>query len=275
MTAKNIVRGFLPPYLFDLLLRLKKKSFEFEGNYASWDEAAAACKTEGYAEDSILHKTLNSILAVKSGDAVFERDSVLFDEIQYSWPLLSAILLAASHSEKNFKVLDFGGSLGSTYFQNKKFFQALPQKVIYGVVEQPHYINLGNEQISDSSLSFYSSTEDYIYIIGKPDIVILSGVLQNLESYSLILNNLLSKDVKFVCVDRTPFLSSENDEKIMIQNVSKPIYDARYPHRFFEKTGFLSIFKFHNYQLLESFSAIDSSNRFATWEGFIFMKKFN
>jgi putative methyltransferase (TIGR04325 family) len=81
----------------------------------------------------------------------------------------------------------------------------------------------------------------------------------------------LSKNIKFICVDRTPFVS-EGGERIMIQNVSEPIYRARYPHRFFEKSKFLANFKNHGYEVLEGFKAIDNGNEFATWEGFIFAK---
>lgn len=35
---------------------------------------------------------LEATLKVKRGEAVFERDSVLFDEIQYSWPVTAALI---------------------------------------------------------------------------------------------------------------------------------------------------------------------------------------
>ena len=58
---------------------------------------------------------------VKNGEAVYERDSVLFDEIQYSWGLLAGLEKAALEHDGKLCVLDFGGSLGSTYYQNKQF----------------------------------------------------------------------------------------------------------------------------------------------------------
>jgi len=40
----------------------------------------------GYDSERILGKVRDSLLKVKRGEAVYERDSVLFDKVQYSWP---------------------------------------------------------------------------------------------------------------------------------------------------------------------------------------------
>ena len=69
----------------------------------------------------ILDKVLAATLKVKQGQAVFERDSVLFDEIEYSWPLLAGLMWAAASNGGKLNVLDFGGALGSSYYQNRKF----------------------------------------------------------------------------------------------------------------------------------------------------------
>ena len=58
----------------------------------------------------------------------------------------------------------------------------------------------------------------------------------------------------------------------MIQNVPDTIYVARYPHRFFEKSKFLSVFANHGYEILERFNAMDGGNAFARWQGLIFKK---
>jgi len=273
MKARKVIKEWIPPVLLKVIRNLKKKhnGLGFEGEYSSWDAAAAACGTAGYAEQNILQKTLASVLAVKNNQAVFERDSVLFDEIQYSWPLLCSILLAAADKKDELNILDFGGSLGSTYFQNKKFLDALPQKIRYGVVEQSHYIDTGNEKISDSNLRFYKAITDFLSDAEEVHLLMLNGVLQYLSSYLEVLDDLLSKEIKFVCVDRAPFVRG-GGERIMIQKVSEPIYKARYPHRFFEKNKFLQIFESHGYKVLESFESIDKGNDFADWQGFIFTK---
>lgn len=206
MNTRYAIKEWIPPAIFKLIRnRRRDKELGFEGDFVSWDSATAACGTRGYAEQNILQKTLTSVLAVKKGEAVFERDSVLFDEIKYSWPLLCAILLAAAKKNSELNILDFGGSLGSSYFQNKKFLDLLPQKIHYGVIEQSHYVNIGNEKISNSNLRFYKSITGFMSDAGEVDLLIISGVLQYLRSYLRILDDLLSKEIKFVCVDRTPF----------------------------------------------------------------------
>ena len=45
---------------------------------------------------------------MKNGEAVYERDSVLFDEIQYSWGLLAGLQKAALENDGKLCVLDFG-----------------------------------------------------------------------------------------------------------------------------------------------------------------------
>lgn len=273
MNLKVLVKELLPPALFRFVRGIKrdKSTISFEGDFNNWSDAFAECHTSGYAEHNILQKTLESVLAVKTGEVVFERDSVLFDEIKYSWPLLCAILLSAINSKTYLKILDFGGSLGSTYFQNKKFLDATLKKVIYGVVEQSHYVETGNEKISNRSLRFFYSIEEYLRKWGKPDILIFSGVLQYLSSPFDILEEALSKGVKYVCIDRTPIIRGGG--RIMIQNVNKAIYNARLPHHFFEKKQLISFFDDHGYQVLECFDTIDNANDIAEWKGFIFVSK--
>jgi putative methyltransferase (TIGR04325 family) len=65
---------------------------------------------------------LEAPLKVRCGEAVFGRNSVLFDEIQYSWPVTAALMWAAARNNRNPHIIDFGGSLGNSYFQDKIFY---------------------------------------------------------------------------------------------------------------------------------------------------------
>ena len=55
---------------------------------------------------------------VKNGETVYERDSVIFDQIEYSWPVLTGLMCAAAQNSGCLKVLDFGCSLGSSNLEN-------------------------------------------------------------------------------------------------------------------------------------------------------------
>src|SRR5436305_14010450 len=101
------------------MFRRKRDSVRFSGNYKSWEEAER--DSTGYAAPEILQKTRAALLKVKAGEAAFERDSVIFDTMQYNFSLLAGLLRAAAANHGRLSVLDFGGSLGSTYFQQRSF----------------------------------------------------------------------------------------------------------------------------------------------------------
>ena len=118
---KNTLKAFIPPIIIAALRRLRNLSQNqviWSGNYTTWEEAQAKCS--GYDSDNILEKVKTSLLKVKNGEAVYERDSVLFEDIQYSWAVLAGLQRAALENNGNLCVLDFGGSLGSSYYQNKE-----------------------------------------------------------------------------------------------------------------------------------------------------------
>ena len=119
MNVKRLLKRLLPPILVDAVRRVPTESqpdrLRFSGDFASWEEAAHA--SPGYAAPVILEKTRAALLRVKNGDAAYERDSVTFATIDYEFPLLACLLRAATEHDNRLSVLDFGGSLGSTYFQ--------------------------------------------------------------------------------------------------------------------------------------------------------------
>src|SRR5712691_3342391 len=123
MTPKAFVKLLAPPLLMKGYRFLRDRNgnnvYGLSGDYAAWEDAVHA--STGYDSEVILEKTRTALLQVKNGQAVYERDSVVFDEVQYAWPLLAGLLWIATRSGGKLDVLDFGGSLGSTYFQNRAF----------------------------------------------------------------------------------------------------------------------------------------------------------
>jgi putative methyltransferase (TIGR04325 family) len=264
---KPLMKDILPPALLRAVCHLRGKGIRFEGNYNTWEEAASLCT--GYDGDAILDKVLQATLKVKRGEAVFERDSVLFDEIQYSWPVTAALMWAAARNNGELHVLDFGGSLGSSYFQNRKFLSKL-RKISWSVVEQSKFVEIGRGQISDSVLSFNANIDESCENF-TPNIALLSSVLQYLPNPFAVLENLANKKINLIVVDRTPF-SNDAVGKIKIQNVPESIYSASYPCWFFSKDMFIQNMMSLNYQLIESFDALDKLSNQAKWQGLIFEK---
>jgi putative methyltransferase (TIGR04325 family) len=231
---KNALRNWLPPVFVRWLIKLMNAGNRFYGDYATWEEAEE--KSSGYSAELILEKVLAAAIKVKNGDAVYERDSVIFNHIEYSWPVTAALMWAAARKDGRLNVLDFGGSLGSSYFQNRLFLQSLPQ-VNWSVVEQSHYVEAGQKHIQYENLKFYK-TIDECTDKHQPNVILLSSVLQYLPDPIDIVTKLTATKATLLIIDRTPFSSLDVD-KILIQKVPSSIYSASYPMRVFSREKFL------------------------------------
>jgi len=265
---KSVIKDWLPPVILRAINDSQADNIRFEGDYSTWKEAASKCT--GYDAQLILAKVLKASLKVKNGEAAFERDSVLFDKIEYAWPVTAGLMWAAAQSSGNLNVLDFGGALGSSYFQNRAFLKDL-SKVRWSVIEQEHYVSKGCENIQDETLKFYSSIDGCL-AENQPNVVLLSSVLQYLPNPWELLRTLLAMKVEYLIIDRTPFLNSGISSTIKIQSVPESIYSASYPCWFFEMAHMRNLLVNAGYKEIETFESLDKLSPLATWRGFIFKK---
>lgn len=260
-----MIKYFIPQVVIDIY-NYKRLKYGFFGNFQSWAEAVEL--STGYDSDIIIKKVKNSLLKIKEGGAIYERDSVLFDKVQYSWPLLGSLLWIASQNGNRLNLIDFGGSLGSTYYQNKKFLTHLELK--WGIVEQQKFVECGKQQFENETMKFYYTLNDCINE-QNPDTILLSGVIQYLEKPYELLKEIIDKQFRYVILDRTPFIENGGD-RITIQKVSPEIYEATYPAWFFNYKKFLNFFR-KNYELISDFEFNDGANIAATYKGVIFRIK--
>ncbi len=225
---KDIIRAWVPPVLMKLrpgsIDKNAKRAQDFSGEYASWEAAQAACS--GYDDSTILEQCKNALLKVKHGEFAYERDGVLFENIQYNWPLLTGLQKTALEHGGDLSVLDFGGSLGSSYFQNRAFLAGL-KSLSWSIVEQKHFVNCGKENFEHEHLAFYYSIADCL-ARKKPNVVLLSGVLQYLEKPYQWLAQLNSMSLPYIILDRTSFVHHSN-EILTKQQVPGSMYEASYP----------------------------------------------
>ena len=230
--------------LFNLLKRTAKKlllpgsKYGWFGDYANW--ALAKAQTTGYDDGLILNKVKNALLKVKNGEAVYERDSVIFDEIQYSWGALAGLLYTASHTATCLTVLDFGGSLGSGYFQNRKAL-ANVKDLSWNIVEQPHFVKAGIENFQNNELRFYENIEAYSIAHPNTDVLLLSSVIQYIPNPFPLLKELIAINANSIIIDITTFTNQGRDI-ITVQKVPPVIYDASYACWFFDKDKFVDFF---------------------------------
>ncbi len=241
----------------------KNEEYGFIGDYSSW--AKAQQNSSGYDSAVILEKTTTSSLKVRDGEAVYERDSVIFKEIQYAWPLLAGLLWVAAVSQGRLHVLDFGGALGTTYFQNRQFLKGLSD-VRWNIVEQPNYVQRGRSLFENDVLRFYSTIEQCTRDT-SPQVILLSGVLQYLEKPSDLLNQVFGLDAPYIIVDRTPFHDKSVD-RLCVQRVDPNVFDASYPVWIFSIGRFRSLLG--QREIVAEFSSFESGARYGVeFKGFI------
>ena len=180
---------------------------------------------EGYDSDEILERTLAAAQKVKRGQAAYQRDGELFNQIIYSWPVTTALLFAAAQNNGNLNVVDFGGSFANSTFKIKNFDSL--KSVQWRVVEQKSVVDAGSKY-SHVKISFHSDLHQCLQN-NRPNMVLLSSVLQYLENPVDFLAQLLKYKVSLIVLDRTPFLKRPESSYVRIQKVPKRIDRASYP----------------------------------------------
>jgi putative methyltransferase (TIGR04325 family) len=264
---RQFIKLLTPPLVLNIYRRIFNYRYGWKGDYETWKDAKDI--STGYDADTIVQTVKKSLLKVKKGEEVYERDSVIFDKIQYSWPLLFGLMFATLKS-KSINVLDFGGSLGSTYYQNKFFLDRI-DNVSWSIVEQNKFVKVGKEEFEDERLNFFYTVDDCIQK-NKADILLLSSVLQYIESPYELLDEILQYDFKYILIDRTPF--SKNSSKIVLQTVPPSVYNASYPCHFFDESVFVKYFLNKNFRVLESFVSVDGVKNECIFKGMI-LENFN
>ncbi len=246
----------------------KNNEYGFFGDFSTWAEAVQ--HAEGYDAPHIFEKVKDAALQVKSGQAAYERDSVVFHAIPYEWiaPLAYWLPHIASEYDSSLNLIDFGGSLGSTYFALRGYLTGI-RELKWNVVEQPHFAEYGNLSIADTCLRFFSSLSKCVQS-QKPSIILLSAAIEYLENPYEFIQELLAYNFDYILFDRTPFVEGDND-RLTVQFVSPEIYEASYPAWFFSKKKFLQLFS-AEYEIVANFSAQDSVNIPSTFEGFVFKR---
>lgn len=265
---KALVRDWFPPALLHWVRQIRSEGIRFEGEFSTWEDANALCT--GYDAKEILDKVLTATLKVKHGEAAFERDSVLFDEIEYSWTVLTGLMWAAARTGGKLNVLDFGGALGSSYFQNRKFLLTLPD-LHWNVVEQSHYVEAGRKNIQDEKLKFYKTIKECLSE-NKPNVVLLSSVLQYLPDPFRTLDELAEIKADTLILDRTSFLSTGHKDLIRLQHVPESICKATYPCHVFSEDKLCQFISDRDYQLTEAFGSVDEFDPDTYWRGHIFYR---
>jgi len=263
-SLKKIAKLLLSDYLIGKIYGL---FYGWHGNYNSW--AAAQQKCTGYDEKKILDNVIANAERVKKGEIPYERDSVAFDKVEYSFPVLSALMWISIKNDVRLNLLDFGGSLGTSYYQNIQFLNHL-SALNWCIVEQSHFVDEGKKHFEDQNLHFFYSLNECMSMY-KINAVLLSNVIQYLENPYVILEEIISKKIEYIIVDRTLFVNRDED-RLTIQKVPEKIYKASYCCWFLSEEKFLNQFR-NRYDLIYDYNVKGIINIRALYKGYLFKIK--
>lgn len=214
------------------------------GDYDSWESAEKECM--GYGDTVIIEKVINSTEKVVAGEAAWERDSYLFYEQKYVYGICAAILrCAVQNGSQGVRVLDLGGALGSTYFQNREYLSDV-ENLEYIVAEQDVLVEYGHKNLENGVLRFISSGENYTDY-GRFDIAIMSASLQYIPQYKEMISKILAIKPHYIILDR--ILVSDR-HRICRETVPEEIYKSSYPVMIFRESEIIEFFR-TAYELVE------------------------
>jgi putative methyltransferase (TIGR04325 family) len=237
----------------------------YRGNYPDW--AAARSASAGYDAAPILEKVVAATRAVRTGRALWERDGALFYVPCYNDPLLQALNQCAKASGR-LEVVDFGGSLGSTWWQHRAQLNALGL-VAWRVVEQAQFVEAGRE-FEGEGLSFHANLAE-AWTTGRPTVVLFSGVLQCIENPSEILRELVRLNPEHIVLDRTPFVL-RGATRLAVQHTPPELGGGTYPCWHFEQSALLAALR-ENYDLVSDWAGADDVDITLSFRGLHLQRK--
>ncbi|MEY4938633.1 MAG: hypothetical protein RIQ93_368 [Verrucomicrobiota bacterium] len=263
---KSFARAWLPPAARRLVRRWTQPG-GYAGDYASWAEARR--QGRGYEDTAILAKAVAAARAVRDCQAAFERDTVLFHEPSIHGPLLAGLLRAAALTAGRLHVVDFGGALGSVWWQHRAWLEGLAG-VTWEVVEQAHFVAAGQREFERGPLRFRDSL-DACAAEPARSLLLLSSVLPYLETPHALIADVARRGFRHIIIDRTGFVRGRGD-RLTVQQVPPAIYEASYPCWFFEREKLLRPLN-AGYRVVAEWPSFDVADIAADFRGLLLERR--
>lgn len=227
--------------------------FGYSNRFDNWLQAKG--QTDGYQDPHIAKTVAAAAKKVLAGSAIYERDSVVFDHREFSFPLATALLWIASRTQGQLRVLDFGGGLGTSFFQNIPFTQWIAN-LEWSIVEQPSFVEQARALFVEQPLAFFTSLAEGIQA-ARPHLALLSSSLQYVETPYQVLREIVDARIEVVMIDRTLF-STESSDYATQQHVPQEIFSAVIPAWIFSQHKFVEFMQ-QDYRMLSEFPAFKST----------------
>jgi putative methyltransferase (TIGR04325 family) len=222
--VKGVIKEVLPPGLLRLARPFRKPPqypYGYFGDYPTFEAAKADCKTDGYADASIVESVSRQTRELKqrwSGGAA----AVLLDARGLQ-NLAGALLAVSGVSHRPLSVLDFGGGLGIHYYQLSPFLPG-GADLSWLVCETVAMAEEGNRHFAAQGLRFAPSLDQ---APGPFDLLISSGAIQCLPAPLETLASLAARS-DHLLFNRLPLLPSERD-RLTIHRVDPVVYAGEIP----------------------------------------------
>lgn len=264
---KAAVRKFARTVLPESLRRWWRRRFGwcwFHGDFSTWAEAKV--RTKGYEDQTGFDRVVEAARAVRAGRAVWDRDGMPFNEPELHHPLLQALNVVASENGGRLELVDFGGALGSTWWQHR---QALAGVVVsWRIVEQAALVDAGRREFTAGPLSFHTTLSEAL-AARHVQVLLLSGVLSYLEAPHALLADVIDQGIPHVILDRTPLVTGDRD-RLVVQSTPPELGGGSYPCWLFERERLLAPLRAH-YELVAEWPVdFDRVDGTVTYHGFHF-----
>ncbi len=216
----NLRAALVPPAVSNWAAQHSRYSTRFH-QVDSWDQAIEG--SVGYSDPEITMRVDSATRTILAGNAAFERDGFIFTEPDIRWPVLAG-LLGAHARDGYLRVVDFGGALGSVYWQHRANLAGL--NVAWAVVEQESFVNCGRD-LPTNEVSFLTDLDLAMSTI-SPNVILFSSVLQYIADPFALLSKVIQETQATIIIDRTPISTSPTNIPV-IQRVPAHIYTGSYP----------------------------------------------
>jgi putative methyltransferase (TIGR04325 family) len=247
---------FIPPIVLIGARRVRalfqgQQLSAFEGPYSSWQGAMAA-SDDGWDSIDVLEKTLDLSLKMRDGLIEFQQDLIEYNRIIYSETILAFLAMASGMHGNSIEIVDFGGSLGTNFTQNKKILRHLIDdgKCKWNVVERPPTVKIGRNYFEDKSLQFFVSLDELMARNGYvPTSFLFSGSTQCIEQPFVLLDEIIDRGANLIAFDRL-FVSPNAQHEIFIQHHM----GTTYPTWCFSRNLFVETIESKGLSFVEEFS---------------------
>ncbi len=254
------IKLFIPPIMLVgarkiRQLLVKQPPSEFEGPYSSWRDAVA--NSDGWGAPAAFEKTLALSLKVRDGLIEFQQDLIEYDRIIYSETILAFLAMASGMNGGKLDIVDFGGSLGTNFAQNRKILRPFIErgKCAWSVVERPPTADLGKKHFEDENLRFFGALDELkMQRHELPTSFLFSGSLQCVDEPFALQDRIIDGGVNLIAFDRL-LVSPKAQHEIFIQQPDPAMqYHTTYPTWCFSRNLFVETMASKDFALVEEFT---------------------